>query len=136
VIWHLVIGAFMIATTVAVQAELFNLFSSRFNWVVLISRRLLRRFANTGVIIFAVLYIMAVQTINVWLWALLFLLVGAFDAAEPALYFSLTSYTTLGFGDVTLPPEWRLLSGLAACNGFINFGWSTAYMVELVRKTA
>ncbi len=40
------------------------------------------------------------------------------------------------FGDVTLSADWRLLSGLTAANGFLTFGWSTAYMVELVRRTA
>lgn len=49
---------------------------------------------------------------------------------------SLVTFTTVGYGDVTLSPDWRLLSGLTAANGFISFGWSTAYMVELVRKTA
>jgi hypothetical protein len=135
VIWHLLIGTSVIACAVAVQAEMFNLFASRFNWLVLVSRRLLRRFANTGLIIVAVLYVLLVVTINVWIWTIVYLLIGAFQAVEPALYFSLTSFTTLGFGDITLSPDWRLLSGLTAANGLISFGWSTAYMVELVRKT-
>ena len=61
---------------------------------------------------------------------------GAFDALEPAVYFALVSFTTAGFGDITLGPDWRLLSGLTAANGFLMFGWSTAYMVELMRRTA
>ena len=82
------------------------------------------------------LYVLLVATVNVWLWALAFILVGAFHALEPALYFSLVAFTTVGFGDITLGVDWRLLSGLAAANGFIAFGWSAAYMVELVRRTA
>lgn len=135
-IGHLLIGSLVIALTVAVQAEMFNLLSERFEKVVLVARRVLRRFANTGVMIVAVLYVMAAHAINVWIWAVLFRLTGAFREMEPALYFSLTSYTTLGFGDLTLGPDWRVLSGLTAANGLLNFGWSTAYMVELVRKTA
>ena len=65
-----------------------------------------------------------------------FLAVGAFDALEPAVYFALVSFTTAGFGDITLGPDWRLLSGLTTANGFLMFGWSTAYMVELMRRTA
>lgn len=133
---HLLLGTLIIATTVAVQAEMYNLFSGHFNRLVFVARRYLHRFANTGLIIIAVLYILLVQTLLVWIWAIVFMLIGAFQAWEPALYFSLVTFTTVGYGDVTLSPDWRLLSGLTAANGFISFGWSTAYMVELVRKTA
>lgn len=133
---QLVIGSIIIAITIAVQAEMFNLLSNRIEPLIRICRRLLRRFANTGVIIVAVLYILLVHTINVWLWASVYLLAGAFHEFEPALYFSLISFTTVGFGDITLGPDWRLLSGFTAANGFLTFGWSTAYMVELVRRTA
>lgn len=133
---QLVIGSLVIAVTVAIQAEMFNLLTGHFESVLLAFRPFLRRFANTGVIIVAVLYVLLVQTINVWLWALVFLAVGAFGTFEPSLYFSLIAFTTVGFGDITLGPDWRLLSGLTAANGFLSFGWSTAYMVELVRRTA
>ena len=133
---QLIIGSVVIAVTVAIQAEMFNLFSKRFEGIILMGRRYLRRFANTGAIIVAVLYVLLVQTIIVWLWATIFILLGDFNALEPALYFSLASFTTVGFGDIVLSPEWRLLSGLTAANGFLSFGWSTAYMVELVRRTA
>ncbi len=53
---------------------------------------------------------MLVHTVNVWIWASAFILVGAFDALEPALYFTLVSFSTVGFGDITLGHEWRLLS--------------------------
>jgi hypothetical protein len=133
---QLIIGSVVIALTVAIQAEMFNLFSKRFEGVIQICRRYLRRFANTGAIIVAVLYVLLVQTIIVWVWATVFILLGDFSSLEPSLYFSLASFTTVGFGDIVLSPEWRLLSGLTAANGFLSFGWSTAYMVELVRRTA
>jgi hypothetical protein len=79
---------------------------------------------------------MLVHSVQVWIWAITFQTVGAFSELEPALYFSLVSFSTVGFGDITLGPDWRLLSALTAANGFISFGWSTAHMVELVRRTA
>lgn len=135
-IGHLAIGSAVIAITVFIQAEMFSLMTARFESLVQLARRHLRRFANTGVMIAAVMFVLLVQTINVWVWALVFILVGAIEDLEPALYFTLIAYTTVGFGDITLGADWRLLSGLTAANGFLNFGWSTAYMVELVRKTA
>ena len=72
-------------------------------------------------------------TVMVWLWALLFWGLSIFPDLEPALYFSLVAFTTLGFGDVILPNEWRLLAGFIAVNGFILFGLGTAYMMETLQ---
>jgi hypothetical protein len=135
VIRQLVIGSIVIALTIAIQAEMFSSFWNRFESIILFLRHVLRRFANTGAIIVGVLFILFVHTINVWIWAAVFIIVGAFDSLEPALYFSLVSFTTVGFGDITLSHDWRLLSGLTAAHGFLAFGWSAAYMVELVRRT-
>lgn len=76
---------------------------------------------------------LAVLTIAVWLWAFAFLALGAFATLEEAVYFSLVTFTTLGFGDVLLPKEWRLLAGLASANGLLNFGLLTAVLVEALR---
>ncbi len=133
---QLLIGSAVIALVVAIQAEMFNLLWRRFESVVIGCRKILHRFANTGAIIVGVLYILFVQTIIVWTWASAFYVLCAFGEFEPSLHFSLISFTTLGFGDVTLGTDWRLLSGLTAANGFLSFGWSTAFMVELVRRTA
>ena len=76
---------------------------------------------------------LAIITASVWLWAFVFLWLGALHTLEEAVYFSLVSFTTLGFGDVVLPREWRILSGMAGANGFLNFGLLTALMVEALR---
>jgi len=89
-------------------------------------------------IIIVTLWLLIAHSIAVWLWAALFLILEAFHELEPALYFSIVSFTTLGFGDVILPVETRLLSGMAAANGLIVFGLSTAFLVEFlirIRKT-
>jgi len=59
---------------------------------------------------------------------------GIFEELEVAVYFSLVAYTTLGFGDVILPEQWHILAGLTAANGFLVFGWSTAFHVEYVSR--
>ena len=133
---QLSIGSVVIALTVAIQAEMFNLLHTYFGALMRVARHYLHRFAKTGVIIICMLYIMLVHTISVWLWAGVLLLVGAIKGLEPAVYFALTTYATIGFGDITLGVDWRLLSALIGANGLILFGWSIAYMVDLVRRTA
>lgn len=81
----------------------------------------------------ASLWVVATTTAGVWLWALTYHLLGVFANFEESLYFSIVSFTTLGFGDVILPHEWRILSGMTATNGFLNFGLMTALMIEAFR---
>ncbi len=136
IFWQLLIGSGVIALIVGIHAEMLNFLSANLSRIIEVARRRLHRFANTGVIIVAMLFILLTHTIEVWVWAIVLLATGAVDSLEPALYFALVSFTTVGFGDITLTPEWRLLSALIAANGFLLFGWSTAYMVELIRRTA
>ncbi len=76
-----------------------------------------------------VLGLFIILTVEVWLWAICYLAVGAFHDFETALYFSTVTFSTLGFGDVLPAERWRLLSALEAVNGFLVIGWSTAYLV-------
>ena len=80
------------------------------------------------------LWVLAEISAAVWIWALAYRLLGLFEALEPAVYFSLVCFTTLGFGDILLPEEWRLLSGLEAANGLMIFGLVTAAGVEALRQ--
>ncbi len=77
--------------------------------------------------------VLAQVTVSVWLWALVMRGLDLFPSIERAIYFSLTCFTTLGFGDLLLPPEWELLGGMAATNGLLNIGFTTAVMVETMR---
>ncbi len=79
------------------------------------------------------LWVLGIITAGVWIWAGAFYALGIFPTLEEAVYFAIVSYTTLGFGDVLLPVEWRLLAGMAAANGLLNFGLLTALLVEALR---
>lgn len=78
---------------------------------------------------------LAMMTAAVWLWAVTLYLLEIFIDFEAAVYFALVAFTTLGFGDILLPQEWRLLGGLAAANGLLLFGLLTAILVETLRET-
>ncbi|WP_106746377.1 ion channel [Yoonia maritima] len=86
------------------------------------------------VLCIAAIWVMVQMTIGVWIWAFALRGLGIFEAMEPAVYFSLVAFTTLGFGDILLPMEWRLLGGLAAANGLLNIGMVTALLVEALRQ--
>jgi hypothetical protein len=82
----------------------------------------------------AVLWFLMIVTIAVWIWAGTFLALGIFVTVEAAVYFSIVSYTTLGFGDILLPHDWRLLAGMAAINGLLMIGLQTAILLEVLRQ--
>ena len=82
----------------------------------------------------AVLAILGIATFAVWIWALTFLGLGIFATLEAAVYFSLVAFTTLGFGDVLLPQDWRLLAGMQALNGLLMIGLLGAILVEVMRR--
>ena len=68
------------------------------------------------------------------LWATLYWGVGALPEWREAFYFSLVTFTTLGYGDVTLGDEWRLLAAFEAANGIMMFGWTTALIVATAQR--
>ena len=80
------------------------------------------------------LWLLAAISAAIWIWAIAYLGLGVFDALEPALYFSVVAFTTLGFGDITLTSEWRLLSGVMAANGLIAFGVNIAFLNEAMTR--
>jgi voltage-gated potassium channel Kch len=71
--------------------------------------------------------------IEAGIWALTYISVEAITEFEEALYFSMVTYATLGYGDVVLVQQWRLLSSFQAANGAIMFGWTTAVIVLAIR---
>jgi Ion channel len=81
-----------------------------------------------------VIGLMVILTAEMWLYAGVYLAIGALGDLETALYFSITSFTTLGFGDVVLDRKWRLLGAIEGANGLLLFGWSTAFLFDIIRR--
>ena len=132
------IGSVLIAITVAIHAlgtavlvkYLANTFLDRTgHWG---SKRVL------SALMLAALALVFLHAIEIIVWA------GAYKAIVPpgeladfeaAVYFSFVTFTTLGYGDITLTEGYRLLSGIQALNGILLVGWSTALMFAVVQKT-
>ena len=81
-----------------------------------------------------VLLLFLAAVIEVMIWAWTYLQVGALEGLEAATYFSMVTFTTLGYGDITLSEDWRLLASFQAAIGIIMFGWTTAIIVALIQR--
>ena len=83
-----------------------------------------------GIIVILMFY---VSLVEVLLWASAYLLLNAIEGFEKAVYFSMVTFTTLGYGEIVLDERWRLLASFEAVNGIIMFGWSTALVIFAVQ---
>ena len=88
-----------------------------------------------AVMAITVLLLMLAHTAEIFVWSLAYAAVGAAPAGSDLLDFAFVNYTTLGYGDVTPSKEWRLIGPMTAMNGILMFGWSTAVLFEVLRKT-
>ena len=63
------------------------------------------------------------------LWALFYLYspeITTLPDLETALYFSMVTFTSVGYGDVVITGPWRIPASIDTANGVIIFGWTTA----------
>ncbi|MEW9805269.1 potassium channel family protein [Mesorhizobium marinum] len=88
-----------------------------------------RRWIGVISMILSVLGIFLVMSVEIWLWAVFHFFFGVVPDFATALYFSTTTFATVGYGDVIPAEEWRLFAALEGVNGFLLIGWSTAYLV-------
>ncbi len=80
------------------------------------------------------LWLLAVITAGVWIWAMVYYWLVAFPTLEESVHFSLVAYSTLGLGDLVPSHQWRLLAGMESANGLLNFGLLIAVLVEGLRQ--
>jgi len=88
------------------------------------------RYASLLVLLF--LGIMLLHVTETSMWAVFYYSRALFKDFETSLYFSLTSYTTIGYGDVLLPQRWRLLGAIEGVTGVLFCGISTAFIFAVM----
>ena len=86
------------------------------------------------IILLGVFGVFALHTVEIWLYAALYAGLRETANFDEALYFSTTTFASLGLGDVVLSPRWRLLSAIEGANGVILFAWSTAFLMTLTTR--
>lgn len=75
-----------------------------------------------------------VHILEVSVWALYYLSCRVLPDWETAFYFSLATYTTVGYGDVVLGTAYRNIGGCEAIVGILMVAWSTAILLDVVSK--
>jgi hypothetical protein len=75
----------------------------------------------------------AVHGLQVLLWACCYRWL-CFRSWESALYFSASSYATVGYGDLVLPPNWRMLGPLESIIGVLMCGLSVSFLFAVAMR--
>jgi len=134
---NIVVGILVIILTVFIQGFGTLYLIKRFD----IYRKVLNRYnfnkKSLQLLIFAASSLILLHLIQVVLWAIVFLSlpeINEFETFESAIYFSLVTFTTLGYGDITIASGGRILAGLEAMSGIMLIGWSTALMFAVFRE--
>jgi hypothetical protein len=130
---QMLLGTGLIGATVVVQAA-FMLAGLRVLEHLRTHERAFRHHHATLIIVGFVLFMFIAVVLDVWMWAGVYLSIGAISSLEEALYFSTTTFTTIGYGDIVLSPAWRLLASFEGANGMIIFGWTTALVIAAIQR--
>jgi voltage-gated potassium channel len=78
--------------------------------------------------------LLVLHLLEMAVWAAAYTAASVLPDFETSLYYSLKSYTTVGYGDVLPPNSWRFLGPIEAAVGVLMLGWSTGIIVAAVQR--
>ena len=80
----------------------------------------------------AVFLLLTLHVIGVLGWSAALIHLGLIRTAKDAIYFCANAYTTLGYGQVDLDPQYRIISPIIGISGLFTFAWTTSALVNIV----
>lgn len=135
--WEYIIGIAMVALTIAIHV------TGSTYWLEFVAST----FKDSGskarargllsVLIWTSVILILLHVVEAMLWAVVFISLpgkAGLSGFGEALYYSIVTITTLGYGDVTLNENWHILGGLEAMVGITVFGLTTAILFAVVQR--
>lgn len=90
--------------------------------------------ASTRLMVRTLWCIIALHLLEIAIWASFYWWRGYLPDAESAFYFSGTTYTTVGYGDLLLPKNARLIGPIEGLAGILMCGLSAAFFFAVMSK--
>jgi hypothetical protein len=133
-LWNFCVGVPVMLLCLAVQVAVVF-------WCVRYCARLSAQSSGRGVLLAAVrpvvvsmLALMSANLLQIALWGWLFVLLDEFEDLYAATYHSAVNFTSLGYGDVVMNQEWKLLGPLEAANGVLMMALSAAALTAILQN--
>ncbi|GGZ92662.1 potassium channel family protein [Algibacter mikhailovii] len=133
---NITIGVIIIGITILIHGY------GTFYWVKILAKNFQdnqKHFLNTKItwfLIYTAIYLLALNFIEAIIWGVTYYIlpgISEFESLEKAIYFSLVTFTTLGYGEITISSNNRILAGLEAMDGVLLLGWTTAIMFSVLQ---
>ncbi|WP_298533585.1 potassium channel family protein [uncultured Algibacter sp.] len=135
---NITIGGFIIGITILIHGY------GTFFWVKFLAKKyqnkqnLLLNTKNVWLLIYTAIFLLTLNFIEAIIWGFTYYIlpgVTEFESIEKAIYFSLVTFTTLGYGEITISSANRMLAGFEAMDGVLLLGWTTAIMFSVLQLT-
>jgi len=85
-------------------------------------------------LLIAMLAMVAGNFVQITLWGILFIWLGEFSELYEAVYHSAVNFASLGYGDIVMSKNWKLLGPLEAVNGVLMVGMSSAALMVILQQ--
>ena len=134
---NIIVGLIVIGITVVIQAYGTMYWVRRFDRKRNTQTSDYLRKQGVQLLIATSVFLIFIHLVQAAIWALVFMFlpeVTEFETFEKSMYFSLVTFTTLGYGEITIASANRILAGLEAINGITLIGWSTAFMFAIFQE--
>jgi hypothetical protein len=128
----LVVGLCAFAATIVIHAIVLNVAIRFFRHERSLGRAGKSFTIDLPIVGLTIAFALAAHLIEIALWAFVLMICGQFTVLTTAYYHAALNYTTLG--DVSMSPSWTLLGPLAAVDGMLMFGVSTAMIFAVVQS--
>jgi len=130
-ITKVLIASCLVATTVAIHAAGLAVALSAWRSRAPLDARF---WPITWLLIRIAWWLIVIHLFEIAVWAFFLWWQKCLPDIESSLYFSGVTYTTLGYGDIVLPREWRLFGPIEGLTGILMCGLSIGFFVAVVSK--
>ena len=90
--------------------------------------------AGLRTLLIAMLAMVAGNFVQITLWGILFIWLGEFSELYEAVYHSAVNFASLGYGDIVMSKNWKLLGPLEAVNGVLMVGMTSAALMVILQQ--